>query len=68
MPKPIEDQICDVMADYRFRRLKYKVDHPETLLKDDGMGFPQELTRHAEAMAIAMLFPRSEQAPQPLSE
>ncbi len=63
--KPIEDQVCDVMADYRYRRLKYKVDNPDSILTDN---VPDSLTRHAEAHAIAMLFPRAERMTQPLPQ
>jgi hypothetical protein len=47
--KPVEEQICEIMQDFRFRRLRYKVDHPDTILSDL---VPDDLTRFAEAKAI----------------
>jgi hypothetical protein len=59
---PIEEAICRVMSDFRYRRMKYKVEHPETIETDD---VPDNLTRHAEASAIAALFPRHTPKPAP---
>jgi hypothetical protein len=47
--KPVEEQICEIMEYFRSRRLRHKVDHPETILSDS---VPDELTRFAEAKAI----------------
>jgi hypothetical protein len=59
---PIEEQICRIIADFRYRRLQYKVAHPETIMTDD---VPDNLTRWAEAHAIALLFPPEPQKATP---
>lgn len=47
---PIEETVKRIMADFRYRRMKYRVDHPESIENDDLV--PETLGRHAEAVAI----------------
>ena len=66
MNEPIEEQICRVMADFRMRRMREMVNCPESITDEDKLS--PELSRHAEAAAIARLFPPTPaKAPPPQS-
>ncbi len=47
---PIEEQIVRVFKDFRYRRLKHAVDHPESITNEDLI--PENLSRHAEAVEV----------------
>lgn len=53
--EPIEEQICRVMADFRLRRMREMVNCSESITDESKLS--PELSRHAEAAAIARLFP-----------
>lgn len=44
------DEVVAIMVDFRRRRLRHMLDHPEIVTDDDKM--PASLTREAEAHAI----------------
>lgn len=48
--EPIEETVKKIMRDFRYRRMRHMVDHPESITDDDKV--PEELGRHAEAAAI----------------
>lgn len=63
MPSDVE-RVVAIMKDYRYRRLKHLVNHPEQITKDEG---PPELEREAEAAAILAALathPSGEEAPK----
>jgi hypothetical protein len=47
---PIEETVKRIIHDFRFKRMRYMVEHPESIT-DENL-FPDDLSRHAEAVAI----------------
>lgn len=51
--KPIEEQVIDVMKQFRSLRMKNMINNPASI--EDESLVPEEIRRHAEALAIVAI-------------